>query len=89
VPHLAERQRIYSFPNPWRIQYYGVEGTKKPDPARIEWLILDETVLGSEQDIALVECIKAAGTFTEAFRDQQIVVYHRIATADPVDRSCT
>lgn len=89
VPHLAERRRIYSFPNPWRIQYYGVEGTTKPDPAVVEWLILDETVLGTDEDVALLDCIKGAGTFAEAFRDQQIVVYHRIPDVDPIDRACS
>ena len=28
VPHLAERDAIYSFPNPWQKVFYGVDKTK-------------------------------------------------------------
>jgi uncharacterized membrane protein len=87
VPHLAERRLVYSFPNPWRKVYYGVEGTPRADPARVEWLIFDHTVVFSEGDQELADCILDAGTFDEAFRDREIVVYHRNANP-PTDAEC-
>lgn len=87
VPHLAERRLVYSFPNPWRAVFYGVEGTPRPDPATVEWLVFDESVPYGPEDLATRDCILGAGTFDEVFRDREIVVWHRNAT-EPVDRDC-
>lgn len=87
VPHLAERRLVYSFPNPWQRVYYGVEGTPRPDPARVEWIIWDESLTFSEAERPVVDCILAAGTFDEAFRDREIVVLRRNAE-EPVDAEC-
>jgi uncharacterized membrane protein len=87
VPHLAERRLVYSFPNPWRQVFYGVEGTPRPDPSLVEWMIFDLTVAFSEGDQQLVDCVLGAGTFDEAFREAEIVVYHRNAN-EPTDVEC-
>jgi len=87
VPHLAERPLVYSFPNPWRQVYYGVEGTPRPDPAVVEWLLFDETVPFTDEDLVLVDCILGAGTFDEVFRDREIAVYHR-NDSEPLDADC-
>ena len=86
VPHLAERRMVYSFPNPWRQVFYGVEGTPRPDPSRVEWLLLDETVLQPDEE-PLLSCIIDAGTFDERYRDGPIVVWHR-NDREPIDASC-
>jgi uncharacterized membrane protein len=87
VPHLAERRLVYSFPNPWRQVYYGVEGTAQPDPAVVEWLVFDLSVPFSESDQQLVDCILGSGTFDEQYREGEIVVYQRNA-AEPIDADC-
>lgn len=87
VPHLAERRLVYSFPNPWQQVYYGVEGTPRPDPARVEWIIWDLTVPFNEGEQGVVRCILDAGTFDEVFRSGEIIVLHRNPAA-PVDAEC-
>jgi uncharacterized membrane protein len=88
VPHLAERRLVYSFPNPWRRVYYGVEGTERPDPAVVEWLVFDLTVPFSEGDQQLADCVLGSGTFDESYRHGEIVVYHRDVAKEPVDVDC-
>jgi uncharacterized membrane protein len=46
VPHLAHRRHVYTFPNPWVSVNWGTGTEKPPDPAVIEWLVIDKTVLG-------------------------------------------
>jgi uncharacterized membrane protein len=87
VPHLAERRAIYSFPNPWRKVFYGVEHTPRPDPAVVDWILWDLSVPFGDADRSLVACILDAGTFDEVYRHDAIVVYRRNAT-EPVDRDC-
>lgn len=86
VPHLAERRMIYSFPNPWRQLFYGVDGTARPDPARVEWLLLDESVLQPDE-VPLLRCIIEAGAFEERYREGAIVAWQR-NSRDPVDVAC-
>lgn len=46
VPHLTHRREIYTFPNPWIRSYWGKGDEKLPDPAVIDWLIIDRQTLG-------------------------------------------
>ena len=54
LPHLAHRERIYSWPEPWRRVNWGVKGENLPDSAGVEWLAIDRTVLNQE-DVGLLE----------------------------------
>ena len=87
VPHLAQRRFVYTFPNPWRLSYYGVEGTRRPDPEKVQWIIFDHTVPFSPSDQEVAECVLDAGTFDVAFRHREIVVYERNGE-EPVDVRC-
>jgi uncharacterized membrane protein len=87
--HLAEREVAYTFPNPWRKQYYGVESTPRGDPAEVEWLVLDDGIT-NDAEREVLACILDAGTFEEVFRDGAIVVYRRIERgAAPQDLACS
>ncbi|HZD72249.1 MAG TPA: DUF2079 domain-containing protein, partial [Actinomycetes bacterium] len=44
VPHLTHRTHIYEFPNPWVMSYWGVRGSKPPDPATVDFLVVDRTL---------------------------------------------
>ncbi len=46
APHLTHRRVIYTWPNPWRALHWGTGTEQPPDPAIIEWLVIDKTVLG-------------------------------------------
>jgi uncharacterized membrane protein len=86
--HLAEREVAYTFPNPWRKQFYGVEATPRGRPQDVELLVLDETLV-SVTDREVLACVLGAGTFDEAFREETIVVYRRLAGVAATDAACT
>ena len=46
VPHLTHRVHIYEFPNPWVPTNWGRHGENPPDPAAIDYLVVDTQLLG-------------------------------------------
>ena len=67
VPHLAHRELIYDFPNPWRVVNWGVRGEHPPDPAAVRWIVVDRREM-SPEDAAL---------FARLARRQCVVVFER------------
>jgi uncharacterized membrane protein len=51
VPHLTHRTHIYGFPNPWLTTNWGIHGENPPDPAAIDYLIVDTQVLGERRGL--------------------------------------
>src|SRR5262249_15905750 len=47
LPHLAHRDEIYDFPEPWRHVNWGVDGENMPDPAGVQWIVIDRRVLNA------------------------------------------
>ena len=45
VPHLTHRENVYEFPVPWENVNWGVEGEDLHDPATVEWLAVDRSLL--------------------------------------------
>jgi uncharacterized membrane protein len=86
VPHLTHREKVYSFPNPWRRVFYGVKGTPLPDPATVDYLVVDTPAL-NETDLSTWQCIIDAGSFRVITDDQGIVVAQRIPGRTE-DRAC-
>jgi len=52
--HMAHRQRIYEFPVPWCNINWGVRGEHLDDPANVQYLLLDRTLITSPRDNALL-----------------------------------
>jgi uncharacterized membrane protein len=77
VPHLTHREQVYSFPNPWRRVFYGVKGTPLPDPATVEYLVVDTPALQGI-DAEDWRCIIGSGAFTTLYDQQGIVVARRL-----------
>jgi hypothetical protein len=84
--HLAHREFIYEFPNPWRNSYWGVD-QRLPDgrivawpPARdpdtVQWLAIDRGTLGAES-VALLKAILATPQWVTVFDKENVVVAHR------------
>ena len=48
LPNLANRNEIYMFPNPYRAQYWGIDGENLPSPAGIEMIFLDTSAIGKD-----------------------------------------
>ncbi len=80
VPHLAERKVVYSFPNPWRQVFYGVEGTPRPDPQQVQYVAVDFQLLAEGPDRELYDCLMRVGSFRpiQSGADGQIVVQQRV-----------
>ncbi len=81
VPQLAERESVYSFPNPWRKVFYGVKGTPAPDPAVVEYVLQDESLTEGD-GLVIWQCLLDSGAFDEVFRLDPIVLLRRVPTSD-------
>lgn len=63
VPHLSHRERIYTFPNPWRSSNYGVGGVPAPpDPATVDYVLLRPDRLG-ESERAIYDDVRGSGLY--------------------------
>jgi uncharacterized membrane protein len=77
VPHLSHRDEIYTFPNPWRAQNWGIPGANTlPSPDRVEYLIMWTSLLNNA-DRALYDQIKASGEFEVVYNNADIELLHR------------
>ncbi len=52
--HMTHRADIYEFPVPWCNINWGVRGEHLTDPATVQYLVLDRTVIDSPRDRALL-----------------------------------
>jgi uncharacterized membrane protein len=86
VPHLTHRDDVYSFPNPWRRVFYGVNGTPLPDPAVVEYLAVDAAALQGA-DLDTWTCIIDSGAFERIYDEAGVVVARRIP-GHTEDRAC-
>ena len=77
VPQLSHRAEIYSFPNPWEPRNWGVPGSGTRSPARVQWIVMDRTVLGPA-DRALFEQILGTGRFRVVYDRDDMVVAKRV-----------
>ncbi|MSO79744.1 MAG: DUF2079 domain-containing protein [Acidimicrobiia bacterium] len=76
VPQLSQREEIYEFPNPWRSRNFGIEGEPRRNPRRVEWLVIDRTVLDAEA-AGLLQSILGHGHFTIVYQGPDLLVAHR------------
>jgi uncharacterized membrane protein len=78
VPQLSDRAEIYMFPNPWRSLDWGVPGSPTRNPRRVNWLVIDRTVITAPADIALLDSILGNGNFRIVFNQDDLLVAHRV-----------
>lgn len=77
VPHLTHRRIVYTFPNPWKNSNYGIDPSDHGDPAKVDWIVMDTSML-SASDARLWASIEASGEFRVAMRRGSIVVLERV-----------
>ena len=65
VSHLAAREHVYTFPNPWRSSYYGVPGTPSPPPTDVRALVIDPVTL-NDQSKVVYHCVTLSGAFARS-----------------------
>ncbi|MBM3671196.1 MAG: DUF2079 domain-containing protein [Actinobacteria bacterium] len=76
LPNLSQREEIYDFPNPWESKNFGIEGKPRRDPRRVEWLVIDESVVrGDPAAYALLHTILV--DFTVVFERDDVLVARR------------
>ena len=81
TPHLTHRFEAYTFPNPWRVSYWAVKGENARSGDRVDYVVMNETVLGPEDRATYDTAVVKSGEFAEVFRENSVVVWKRIAPA--------
>jgi uncharacterized membrane protein len=51
MPHLTHRVHTYEFPNPWVAANWGIRGENLPDPAGVDYLLVDTGALGDQREL--------------------------------------
>ena len=73
TPH---RTKIYDWPNPWKVAYWGNHNENPPDPATVEYLVLDMRHI-AEGDKSIVTGLTAPGGEFEVLYDADDVIVAR------------
>jgi uncharacterized membrane protein len=76
IPHLTHRVFAYEFPNPWQVTNWGAHGEHPPDPDTVDYLVIDEQLLGDQRP--LYESLTGPdGGYRKVFESDGIVVAKR------------
>lgn len=62
LPHLAHRNKVYMFPNPFRPQYWGINGENLPTPEIINMVLLDTAAIGRD-NLTIFKRLVESGEF--------------------------
>jgi len=76
IPHLTHRVYAYEFPNPWRVTNWGAHGENPPDPATVDYLVIDERLLGDQWPL-YERLLGPYGGYRTVFASDGIVVATR------------
>ena len=78
VPHLAHRELVYTFPNPWISSNYGVDGvSRNADPTRVQWIAVNTYVLDVNSR-ALLDDLIGDGEFVVQSDNDGVLVARRV-----------
>jgi uncharacterized membrane protein len=76
IPHLTHRTFAYEYPNPWQVTNWGLYGEHPPDPAMVDYLVIDERLLGDQRPL-YERLLGPQGGYTKVFASDGIVVAKR------------
>jgi uncharacterized membrane protein len=76
IPHLTHRVYAYEFPNPWRVTNWGAHGENPPDPDTVDYLVIDERLLGDQRPL-YERLLGPYGGYRRVFASDGIVVATR------------
>ncbi len=90
LPHLAHRNEVYMFPNPFKAQYWGIKGENLPAPDTIEALLLDTNAIGRE-NIGIFKRLVETGEFLLDRQEGSFMLARRVAGVEktPVENPMT
>ncbi len=83
VPHVAHRDRVYDFPEPWKVVNWGIAGDNIHDPGGVRWVIADRQQFGYPERALLSRLL--AGEFTVRYDRDDIVVAERTRPGGRID----
>ena len=84
APHLTHRRYIYSYPNPFIADSWGVNGEHLPDPNIVHWLVVNRALMDG-RNLALFDRLVSDGEFRIESDHAGIVVAQRIGHGNRVD----
>jgi len=73
VPHLAHRNEIYMFPNPYKASYWGIAGENLPPSDRVRAIFIDRSTLNAEC-MPVIKRLLATGEFKIAAEEGGLFV---------------
>jgi uncharacterized membrane protein len=76
IPHLTHRVHAYEFPNPWRVTNWGAHGENPPDPDTVDYLVVDELLLGDQWPL-YARLVGPQGGYQVVYDSDGIVVAKR------------
>ncbi len=76
LPQLAHRDRIYLFPNPWKVHYWGLSGENPHHPNAVDYIVVSSQM--REEKPELFEYLVANGIFRVRRNELGIVVLQRV-----------
>jgi uncharacterized membrane protein len=76
VPHIANREIVYTYPNPWIASNFS-NPSRFVDPKRIKWIIVHEDSIGKESKDLLTKLI-SSGEFGDVETVNGISSYRRL-----------
>ena len=86
LPHLSHREHIYDWPNPFWASVWGNDDCAYlPDPTTIDFVALDLTQIGANNQALFDNMLKKDGPFEIVFKDDNVVVAKRVGTSTEVD----
>lgn len=82
VPHLANRTHLYEWPNPFRLQNYGVPG-EVITPGTVNWVIVDRSLL-TNSEVVLLDQLEMSSSWRVRDLQDGVVVLQRVASVRPL-----
>ena len=83
VSHLTHRERIYMFPNPFRVNLYGIDERGIHPDKDVDYVLLDTRLIGDEEDKhGSVSKVNASGKYEMIRSYKYAELWGRIGLAD-------
>jgi hypothetical protein len=83
TPHLTHRRVVYTFPNPWFNKNYGISFETKADPAEVDWIVLDLSLVTIPTERLMYDQLIATGEFEVRLQAGNVVVAQRMHPPPP------
>jgi uncharacterized membrane protein len=76
LPHFSHRERIYLFPNPWKVYNWGINDENPHHPNVIRYIVLERDAIRLHQ--ALYDYLLESGSFARVSDEHGIVTLERV-----------